>query len=106
MICRYWRGWTTYENEQAYQSTLTERVIPGIEAREIDGLVRIEMMKRDLGNEVEFATIMWFISTEAITKFVGEDFEVAHVPAEARAVLSRWDERVAHYETFDQRKQQ
>lgn len=106
MICRYWRGWTTYENEQAYQSILTEKVIPGIEARQIDGFVRIEMMKRDLGSEIEFATIMWFTSTEAIKKFVGDDFEVAHVPDEARAVLSRWDERVAHYEIFDQRKQQ
>lgn len=105
MICRYWRGWTTRENEMIYQKLLTEKVIPGIEARQIDGLMRIEMMKRDLDDQIEFATIMWFTSVDAIKKFVGNDYEVAHVPDEAQAVLSQWDDRCAHYEIFDQRKQ-
>lgn len=105
MICRYWRGWTTPENAEAYQSILTGEVIPGIEARKIDGFKRIEMMRRDLDDEVEFATIMWFDTLDAIKNFVGEDYEVAHVPAAAQAVLKRFDERSAHYEVFGQREQ-
>jgi hypothetical protein len=40
---------------------------------------------------VEFVTIMWFDSMEAVRAFAGEDYEVAVVPAKARALLSRFD---------------
>ena len=105
MICRIWRGWTTSENAPAYEELLRSIVIPGIEARSIEGFRHIDMMRRPLGNEVEFATIMWFDDLAAVTAFVGEDHEVAHVPAVARAVLARWDERAIHYDVFDRREQ-
>ena len=105
MICRYWRGWTSPENAERYQALLTSTVIPGIEARRIDGFRRIEMMRRDLGDEVEFATIMWFDDLDAVKAFVGEDFAVAHVPPAARAVLKRFDAHSIHYEIFGQREQ-
>lgn len=106
MICRYWRGWTTPENAGAYQAILVGEVIPAIESRRIEGFRRIEMMRRDLPDgEVEFATIMWFDSIDAVKKFVGDDHERAHVPAAARAVLKKFDERSAHYEVFGQRNQ-
>ena len=105
MISRIWRGWTTPENADAYQRVLTEEVIPGIEARNIPGFQRIQMMRRDLGDEVEFATIMWWDSFDAIRGFVGDDIEVGHVPAVAQAVLKRWDQRSAHFEIFGDREQ-
>jgi hypothetical protein len=40
-----------------------------------------------------------------IAMFVGDDYEVAHVPEPARAVLSRFDQRSAHYEVIDRRDQ-
>jgi hypothetical protein len=43
---------------------------------------------------------MLFDSIDNIRGFTREDHAVAHVPAEARAVLSRFDERSAHYETL------
>jgi hypothetical protein len=48
---------------------------------------------------------MWFDSLESVKAFVGDDYEVAHVPERARAVLSRFDERSAHYEAIDRRSQ-
>ena len=105
MICRIWRGWTSRQNAQAYQDLLRGTVIPGIEARNIPGFRQIDMMRRDLREEVEFATIMWFDDLAAVEAFVGADHEVAHVPAAARAVLSRYDERAAHYHVFDRREQ-
>lgn len=104
-ICRIWRGWTTFENADVYQKILTQEVIPSIEARGISGFERVEMMRRMHGDEIEFVTIMWFSSLDAIKTFVGDDYEVAHVPITAREVLSRWDERPLHYEIFDQRNQ-
>ena len=106
MISRIWRGWTTKENAQAYQDLLCGSVIPGIEARSIAGFRHIDMMRRELANEVEFVTIMWFDNLDAIEAFVGPDHELAHVPAAARAVLSRFDERAAHFDVFDRRDQQ
>ena len=105
MICRLWRGWTTPENAAAYESIVRGKVIPGIEAREIPGFWHIDLMKRDLGDEVEFQTLMWFDSLDAIKSFMGEDYAVSHVPAEAQAVLKRFDERAAHFEVLDRRPQ-
>ncbi len=104
-ICRLWRGWTTPENADAYERIVRGEVIPGIEARGISGFQLIDLMKRDLGGEVEFQTLMWFESLDAIKAFMGEDYSVSHVPATARAVLSRFDDRAAHFEVLDRRAQ-
>jgi len=105
MICRLWRGWPTAEHADAYERIVRTSVIPEIEARAIPGFRHIDLMKRDLGEEVEFQTLMWFDSLDAIKAFVGEDYEVSHVPEGARAVLERFDGRAAHYQVIDRRQQ-
>ena len=105
MICRLWRGWTTPDNAEAYERVVRGEVIPGIEARRIAGFRHIDLMRREDGDEVEFVTLMWFDSLEAIKAFIGEDYAVSHVPDAARAVLKRFDERAAHYEVIDRREQ-
>jgi hypothetical protein len=105
MICRLWRGWTTPENADAYERAVRGEVMPGIEARKIPGFRHIDLMKRELGQEVEFQTLMWFDSIDAITAFVGDDYSVSHVPPAAQAVLKRFDERATHYEIIDRREQ-
>lgn len=105
MICRMWRGWTTRENADAYQHIVHNEVIPAIEARRIPGFCSIDLMKREDRDEVEFQTLMWFDSLEAIVKFMGSDYSLSHVPAQARAVLKRFDERATHFEVIDRRAQ-
>ena len=105
MICRLWRGWTTQCNAAAYERIVRGEVIPDIEARCIPGLRHIDLMRRDLGEEVEFQTLMWFDSLDSIKAFMGEDFSVSHVPMEARAVLNSFDDRAAHFEVIDRRPQ-
>ena len=105
MICRLWRGWTTRENADAYERIVRGEVIPAIEARRIPGFRHIDLMKRDLGDEIEFQTLMWFDSLGAIKAFMGEDYSVSHVPAAAQAVLTRFEERAAHFEVLDRREQ-
>jgi heme-degrading monooxygenase HmoA len=80
-------------------------VIPGIEAMHIAGFRHIDLMRRELDDEVEFVTLMWFDDVESIKAFVGEDYEVSHVPPAARAVLARHDERSTHYRVLDRRSQ-
>lgn len=107
MICRLWRGWTTPQNADAYEAVVRGQVIPGIEARRVEGFRHIDLMRRPLpeSGEIEFATIMWFDDLEAVKRFVGEDYEVSHVPPAAQAVLARYDARAAHYEVLDRREQ-
>ena len=104
-VCRLWRGWVARPNIEAYEQLLFRTVIPAIEARRIPGFLHIDVMRRELGEEVEFQTLMWFDSLDSIKAFVGDDHEVAHVPDAARAVLARFDARVAHFEVLDRRPQ-
>jgi len=104
-ICRQWRGWTTPENADAYERVVRGEVIPGIEARAIPGFLHIDLLRRELGDEVEFQTLMWFDSLDAIKAFMGEDYAVSHILPAARAVLRRLDERAAHFEVLDRRPQ-
>ena len=98
MIGRIWHGYTTLESADVYESLLKDEIFMGIHDRNIPGFQEIQLFRRDLNNEVEFITIMWFDSVEAIKAFAGDDYEVAVVPPKARAILSRFDERSQHYE--------
>ncbi len=98
MISRIWHGWTLAENADAYETLLKEEIFVGIQERHIPGYRGIQLFRRDLGAEVEFVTIMWFDSLEAVRDFAGEDYEVAVVPQKARQLLSRFDERSQHYD--------
>jgi heme-degrading monooxygenase HmoA len=105
MICRIWHGYTTHEKAGAYERVVRTIVIPGIEERSIPGFLSIDLIKRQLEHEVEFMTLMWFDSQEAIVAFVGEDVTISHVPLEAREVLERFDDRSQHYAVIDRREQ-
>ena len=99
MITRIWHGWTTPANAPVYENLLLTEIFTGIAARKITGYRGISLCKRESGTEVEFVTIMWFDSLEAVRAFAGEKYEMAVVPPKARAVLSRFDPLSAHYET-------
>lgn len=105
MICRIWHGYTTPENADDYDELLRQEVITGIAARSIDGFREIQVLRRDAGDEVEFVTIMWFDSLDAVQVFGGDDHEAAVVPPAARQILARFDERSQHYEVRDRRAQ-
>jgi len=98
MISRLWHGWTAPENADGYEALIRSTVFPGILARGIGGLERLELLRRPAGGEVEFVTIMRFASWDAVEAFAGPDREVSVVPPAARAVLSRFDEKAQHYE--------
>lgn len=101
MICRIWHGWTVPANADAYERLLRTEIFHGIEGRGIDGFRGIQLLRRDAGAEVEFITLMWFDSLDAVRAFAGEDHEIAVVPPAARALLARFDERSAHYPVIE-----
>src|SRR5436309_84162 len=69
MICRIWHGWTTHANADAYQSLLLSEIFPGIQNRHIAGYRSIQLLRHDHADEVEFVTVMWFDSLDAIRAF-------------------------------------
>ena len=97
MISRMWHGWTNQQQADAYEKLLKTEILVGIAEREIPGYRGIHLLRRDLGHEVEFVTIMWFDSLGAVCDFAGEDYELAVVPTAAQALLSRYDARSQHY---------
>ena len=103
MICRIWHGWTTASNADAYERLLKSEVFHGIHNRHIPGFKGIDLLRRDLGSEAEFVTMMWFDSLEAVVTFAGQEYEIAVVPPAARALLARFDPRSAHYSVAERR---
>jgi antibiotic biosynthesis monooxygenase (ABM) superfamily enzyme len=98
MIGRIWHGWTTPGNADAYEALLKSEIMVGIQERNINGYHGMQLFRRELAHEVEFVTIMWFESLDAVRSFAGEDYEVAVVPPRARTLLAHFDARSQHYE--------
>jgi len=103
MISRIWHGWTTPQKADKYETLLKEEIFVGIQDRHIRGFKGIQLLRREVNDEVEFVTIMTFESLDAVREFAGEDYEVAVVPEEARKLLLRFDECSQHYEIIVER---
>jgi hypothetical protein len=57
--------------------------------RKIDGFRSMHILRRILGEEVEFTAIMWFNSIDSIRVFAGENCKASVVPPEARALSAQ-----------------
>jgi len=65
MISRIWHGWTIPSDADKYEMLLKEESFVGIQNRHIRGFKSIQLLRRNVGNEVEFVTIMLFDSLGA-----------------------------------------
>jgi len=93
VIGRIWHGWTTSKNADKYESLLKEEIFSGIADKKVSGYKGIQLFRRPLDNDevVEFVTIMWFDSWDAVKQFAGKDYERPFVSVAAREVLARFD---------------
>ncbi|HET6621945.1 MAG TPA: hypothetical protein VFG64_18550 [Dongiaceae bacterium] len=96
MIVRMWRGQAMAANADACQRFVTGQVFAGLPA--IPGHRGAYLLKRPVGEEVEFIAVTLWDSLDAIRGFAGEHIEHAVVEPEARAVLSSFDDVVRHFE--------
>ena len=102
MIARVWHGWTPPKNADAYEQFLRTKMFPSI--HRVPGYLGADLLRREDGDEVAFVTFTRFESLESVRAFAGEDYEQAVVEPEARALLSRFDERSEHYEVVIDRR--
>jgi heme-degrading monooxygenase HmoA len=97
MIARMWRGWAaSTAAADLYEEFLRSSFLPA--AYSIPGFKGASVLRRTVGDEVEFTTLTWFESVQAIKQFAGEDYEAAHVAPRARELLARFDARCVHSE--------
>jgi antibiotic biosynthesis monooxygenase (ABM) superfamily enzyme len=96
VIARLWRGWTSHDNADAYESFLRDHMFPSMQR--VPGFLGVELLRRDAGDEVAFMTISRFESYDAVRAFAGEHYERAVIEPEARALLARAEERSEHFE--------
>jgi len=95
VIARLWHGWTSSENAARYEELLRKHILPGI--HRVAGYEGAYLFRADLERESEFITLTLFESIDAVREFAGEDYEIAVVPMEARALLLRFDQKSKHY---------
>jgi antibiotic biosynthesis monooxygenase (ABM) superfamily enzyme len=96
VIARLWRGWTSPESAEPYERFLREHMFPSMQR--VPGFRGAELLRRDARDEVAFVTITRFDSYDAVRAFAGDDYERAVIEPEARALLTRHDERSEHFD--------
>lgn len=95
-IARHWKGVTTRANAGRYLAHFRHETLPAL--RRIGGFQHAVLNQRDVPEGIEFLVVTVWQSLDAIEAFAGDDVEAAVVPDAARALLSRYDDRVTHYE--------
>ena len=96
MIARQWKGYASNERADAYAAHLSGSVLPQLRA--LPGFRGASLARREIDAETELLVTTRWESMEAVRAFAGDKPEVAVVEPAARAVLSRFDATVAHYE--------
>jgi len=97
MIARVWHGYTKPEHADSYEAMLKPELLPGISQKR--GYKGSYLLRRNLGTEVEFITILLWESLDLLRIAAGhDDYESAMIPEERRKYLARFDREAAHYE--------
>ena len=97
MIARVWHGYTTPDGAEIYENMLKPELLPGVSKK--PGYRGSYLLRRDVGPEVEFITILLWDSLDNLRAAAGhDDYEAAIIPEERRRYLTRFDAKAAHYE--------
>jgi heme-degrading monooxygenase HmoA len=70
----------------------------------VKGFLGSHLLRRNVGYEVEFITIIFWDSLDSIRVVAGPNYETAVIPDERRKYLKRFDAKAAHYEVVSTQK--
>jgi heme-degrading monooxygenase HmoA len=94
-----WRGWTSRANADSYDSYLKSELFPHVKAElGARGYRGFQLLRHDRGDEVEFVTMLWFDSLDAVRGFAGANYEIPVISEKAHRLLSHYAECSEHYE--------
>jgi heme-degrading monooxygenase HmoA len=98
MIARTWRGWTAPEDADAYVEYLGRTGMPGY--RSTPGNRGAWILRRRVDDRVEFVTLSFWDSMDAVRAFAGDDPDQAvFYPEDDRFLIER-EVTVRHFELF------
>jgi heme-degrading monooxygenase HmoA len=99
VIARIWRGWTSADNAETYAAYVQATGIT--DYQRTPGNLGAWMLRRREGDRVEFLTLSFWDSEDAIRGFAGEDIgKAVFYPEDDRYLVDR-EERVQHYEVHE-----
>jgi heme-degrading monooxygenase HmoA len=96
MIVRQWRGWAQPDRASDYLQHFATQVQAKLST--VPGFRKSLVLTREHGEEREIVAMTFWDRLEDVVGFAGENYEVANVSPEARKLLSRFDERVLHFD--------
>jgi len=96
VVARLWKGWTRVDSADSYENLLRKVVYPGLQ--KINGYCGGYILRRDGKDEVEFVTLNFFESLDAVKAFAGDEYEVPVCEPEARRLLLKIEPIASHYE--------
>jgi heme-degrading monooxygenase HmoA len=79
MIARVWHGFTKPEHADAYESHLKPELLPGLSQKK--GFRGSYLLRRAIGDEIEFITIILWDSLDDVRAILAQDYETAEPPA-------------------------
>jgi heme-degrading monooxygenase HmoA len=87
------------ENADVYDSYLKKELFPRLQ-RELTehGYKGFHVLRLNRGTEVEFVTMVWFTSLQAVQSFAGDNYESPVISEKAHTLLSRYADRCDHYQ--------
>ena len=95
MIVRTWKCQALAAQADEYHRYLIGTVFASLTT--IQGHRGAYLLKREVGERIEFQVISFWDTVEAIKQYAGEEIGRAMVKPEARALLAGFDEFVYHY---------
>lgn len=96
MIRRFWRGRANVGSARAYERHLETLGFPRLLQHK--GFCRAHVLRRRLGQGVEFLVATAWASRDAVREFAGAPPDRAVIDAAARALLVEVEETVEHFE--------
>jgi len=99
VIARRWRGWTQSEDADAYLEYIRETGLK--EYRDTPGNRGAWILRRADGDRVEFVTLSFWDSMDAVRAFAGpEPDRAVYYPEDDRFLVAHED-TVEHYDLFE-----
>jgi heme-degrading monooxygenase HmoA len=98
MIIRLWRGRTSLEKADEYETLMKKLAAPDYSS--VAGLKRYFFTRNDRSDCAEFLLITHWESIEAVKRFAGDDYTKAKYYEEDKDFLLDFPKEVEHYEVF------
>jgi heme-degrading monooxygenase HmoA len=99
MIVREWRGRAEPSRPDAYPAHFRGHVVPDL--KRLAGFHGATLMRRTLGDKIEFVVLTRWESMEAVRAFAGADPSRAVVEPGGVAALVEFDSTARHYEIIE-----